>query len=286
MYNGYRLGLPFKFPLAHFGMIVVGSGSWLFHMTLKYSFQLLDELPMLYGTAFQIYNLFTIWEAKTSNMTRYLLITGLVLYSAIVTFVYVQVVDPTFHQVAYGLMVATVVIRCATYFHIQMANDFHGMASKSNFPSLNVKSLRKQSWPLLFLSGWAFGVGFFAWNIDNIYCSDLRVIKDRIGLPGALALELHGTIWHTFTCYACYCSITFVEWVSIVRNNYAAKDGRPLALLWKFGIIPYVAILNETQVATYEAKTTTNGKAITNDHVNGKASIKANGKTNGHAKSH
>ncbi len=36
-------------------LLLVGIGSWMFHMTLLYPMQLLDELPMLYCAAFMIY---------------------------------------------------------------------------------------------------------------------------------------------------------------------------------------------------------------------------------------
>ena len=40
-----------RFVLAYFTLIVIGVGSTLFHMTLKYEMQLLDEIPMIYGTS-------------------------------------------------------------------------------------------------------------------------------------------------------------------------------------------------------------------------------------------
>lgn len=35
--------------------VVVGFGSWAFHMTLLYEMQLFDELPMVWGTCYCIY---------------------------------------------------------------------------------------------------------------------------------------------------------------------------------------------------------------------------------------
>ncbi len=37
------------------GLLIVGIGSWMFHMTLLYPMQLLDELPMLYCAGLIIY---------------------------------------------------------------------------------------------------------------------------------------------------------------------------------------------------------------------------------------
>ena len=39
----------FRYQLIFCSLLAVGVGSWLFHMTLKYEMQLLDELPMIWG---------------------------------------------------------------------------------------------------------------------------------------------------------------------------------------------------------------------------------------------
>ena len=45
----------FRFRLCFASLTIVGLGSWLFHMTLQYEMQLLDELPMLWGSCILIY---------------------------------------------------------------------------------------------------------------------------------------------------------------------------------------------------------------------------------------
>ena len=47
--------LYIRFILSHILLLIVGLGSWMFHMTLRYEMQLLDELPMIFGSAAQIY---------------------------------------------------------------------------------------------------------------------------------------------------------------------------------------------------------------------------------------
>ena len=44
--------------LCHLGILIVGVGSWAFHATLRYEFQLLDELPMIYSTCMMVYALY------------------------------------------------------------------------------------------------------------------------------------------------------------------------------------------------------------------------------------
>lgn len=50
IYHAIHNKLEPRFIFTAFGFLLVGIGSWLFHMTLKYHFQLLDELPMIYAT--------------------------------------------------------------------------------------------------------------------------------------------------------------------------------------------------------------------------------------------
>lgn len=42
-------GMPMetRFLLSYLSILAVGFGSWLFHMTLLYEFQLFDEIPMV-----------------------------------------------------------------------------------------------------------------------------------------------------------------------------------------------------------------------------------------------
>ena len=49
-----HFSIPKSVILVQLSLIIVGIGSWMFHMTLLYHMQLLDELPMIYGTAIQV----------------------------------------------------------------------------------------------------------------------------------------------------------------------------------------------------------------------------------------
>ena len=43
------------FAKLYFLLLVTGIGSWMFHMTLRYTSQLMDELPMVWGSAYMVY---------------------------------------------------------------------------------------------------------------------------------------------------------------------------------------------------------------------------------------
>lgn len=111
----------------HIGLVMVGIGSWAFHMTLLYPAQLLDELPMIFGSAFLIYGNYDIllssYELENGKNWRPRSILGKILksksnvfgiilaYCLAVTYIYLYVwKNPIFHEIAYGLMVYKLII--------------------------------------------------------------------------------------------------------------------------------------------------------------------------------
>ncbi|XP_045149125.1 alkaline ceramidase 3 isoform X2 [Echinops telfairi] len=102
-------GLEKRYIASYLALTVVGMGSWCFHMTLKYEMQLLDELPMIYSCCIFVYCMFECFKMK--NSINYHLLFTLVLFSLIVTIVYLKVKEPVFHQVMYGMLVFTLVLR-------------------------------------------------------------------------------------------------------------------------------------------------------------------------------
>ena len=66
--------------------MIVGIGSWMFHMTLLYEMQLLDELPMVWGSSYMVYVHYKI-EIEPQKKTRKMAIIMLS-YAVIVTAVY------------------------------------------------------------------------------------------------------------------------------------------------------------------------------------------------------
>jgi len=78
--------------------VVVGLGSWAFHMTLLYSMQLLDELPMVVADMILIYQLSEIRKHPNRPMNRALIIVCLV-YCVVFTALYLILKDPMIHQV-------------------------------------------------------------------------------------------------------------------------------------------------------------------------------------------
>ncbi|KAJ1970792.1 alkaline ceramidase ydc1, partial [Dimargaris xerosporica] len=222
IYNVHRCLGERRFIMCYLGMLLVGTGSWLFHMTLLYEMQLLDELPMIYCTCVCIYSVIEI--EKTPRYGKALPL-GLLAYSALVTAIYLYNRNPVFHQVSYGLEVAVIVFRNA-YLLSQIPATTVSRGGQS------VKTALKR---LYFQAAATFLFGFFLWNIDNIYCAQLRHLRSLLAVPLDAVLQLHGW-WHVFTALGCYLCITNTQYMRLVFLDKLDE----FELTHAMGIIPYV----------------------------------------------
>ncbi|KAI8494558.1 Alkaline ceramidase 3, partial [Branchiostoma belcheri] len=103
--KAYQEKLETRYVVSFFSILVVGVGSWCFHMTLLYEMQLFDELPMIWGSCIFVFDLFhSFTPPKYQNLP---MILCLVLYSFIITAVYVSIKNPIFHETAYAVLVFT-----------------------------------------------------------------------------------------------------------------------------------------------------------------------------------
>ncbi|KAL2020696.1 hypothetical protein VTK56DRAFT_8092 [Thermocarpiscus australiensis] len=160
-----------------------------FHTTLKYEMQLADELPMIYTVCIMAFATFS--YNKTKKMQA-LIATALCGLAVFITTYYLYAKDPVFHQVAYGLLTATLVFRG---FYV-MERELRPKMSKRN-PAECDRHMREM-WKLALTGILMFLAGFFIWNMDNIYCHHLTTTKKRILLPWSVVLEGHGW-WHVLT---------------------------------------------------------------------------------------
>lgn len=178
----YKL-LEDRFILSLCLLAAVGFGSFAFHSTLLYHSQLLDELPMIYGTCAMLY---TVLECRgKENVINQTLVVVLSLISFLVTIIYIGLKNPLVFLWCYGLMVATLLV-----LHIRACIKYEG-------------SKKLLAWSTL-----SYGLGFILWNIDNEFCYQVRDI--RASLPGFLQplLQLHAW-WHVLAGIGTFLSITF-----------------------------------------------------------------------------
>jgi dihydroceramidase len=203
----FRLPLPAR--VAFIGVVVVGIGSILFHGTMKFSMQLLDELPMVFIEAYLISCFCPIWMK-------------VILFMASVAFTIVYTINrtPLLFQSVYGaLQVICVII----YFQ-------------------GVRRHRTPNLTKVFIGSFSLtAFAFLLWNIDNNLChSCLRPWKQRIWLP--VVLELHAW-WHVFSCLGAYWFI--VGMCSIMPQ---VESLRPVIEFKCFGILPTLRVTRFTRV--------------------------------------
>ncbi|KAJ2709758.1 alkaline ceramidase ydc1, partial [Coemansia spiralis] len=152
---------------------------------------------------------------------------GLIGYSATVTLVYVQIRRPVFHQVAYALEVVVIMAR-------------------SMMHQIEVRKTDQRAYSelvqLFCLGAGSFGMAFVLWNIDNIFCAELRALRAVVPAVLAPLLQLHAH-WHIGTALGCYASIVYQQYLRLVKLGVASNYRlRRLAF-----IVPYIDARRKVQ---------------------------------------
>lgn len=193
IFHAYNNKLEPRFLFTALGFCLVGVGSWLFHMTLKYHFQLLDELPMIYATCIPFWSVFS--EFKSSKDS---LVVGIGIFMAanLLTLIYLYVKDPTLHQAAYGFLNFLIILKSYTLSNKYVSDK----TAKSNLDQTMIMGVG------LFL------LGYVLWNLDIHLCSNIRQVRRNIGMPYGFVLEGHGW-WHIFTGLGVYYYLVYEEYL-------------------------------------------------------------------------
>uniref|UniRef100_A0A3B5KJJ8 Alkaline ceramidase n=1 Tax=Takifugu rubripes TaxID=31033 RepID=A0A3B5KJJ8_TAKRU len=172
----YRDGLEVRYICSFLGLTY--KGSFCLHGTL-FTF----VLPLFHlkqqCICFSRYECF-----KEENSINLFSITLLLIFSLSVTVVYLNWKEPVFHQVMYGALVASLVIR-------------------SIFIATWVNPWLK---PLCYTSLGVFLLGFLLWNIDNIFCETLRTSRHHLP-PGVGVVTQFHAWWHILTGLGSYLHI-------------------------------------------------------------------------------
>jgi len=184
----FNQGFEKRFIFCNLLVMIVGVGSWCFHMTLLYEMQLFDELPMIYGSLFLLY---CVHEAPKAGNKTFLsnkpLFASLFGFAALFTAMYLWWPQPWFQHSSYGFIVLWSWVKEARIVRQR-----------------GCKTCRR----ILFLSVATFCFAFFLWNIDKAFCSTLDNIRENsVRGVGALT-QLHGW-WHALAGYASYLQIIF-----------------------------------------------------------------------------
>ncbi|KAK9797466.1 hypothetical protein SCARD494_03295 [Seiridium cardinale] len=196
---------PAIFVVAFVGYMIVGTGSTLFHATLKYPMQLVDELSMIYTTCLMCFATFSYGRSRSLSVLLAFALAGLSWY---ITARYYHTKDPQFHQDAYAVLTAFVVFSNMWIMERTVRPALKERQGKRS-PASHVvpaDAIVKDMWIMV-----ATG-GFLIWNLDNVYCDTIRRWRHSMGLPWAVILEGHAW-WHLMTGIGAYYYITWRIWI-------------------------------------------------------------------------
>jgi len=163
--------------------------------------QMLDEVPMIWGSCYMIYTMHLV--LKKPGSVSYKAATFLLLYCLVFLVVYTKLDDPLLFQTMYGVVVVVLVVQAMYIFTLQC---------------------NKQVFKLYMTGLVLYLTGFILWNIgknskatlvmdhqvnnflENHHCSTLT--RWRCSLPHILqpVLQLHAW-WHLLAGYATYLNI-------------------------------------------------------------------------------
>lgn len=230
---------------ANFGLLTIGIGSWLFHMTLKYQMELADELPMIYTCCIAVFCIFEIFNNKTyrPNITIILWLVAILF-----TITYTNVISwPWFQHGLTALLIFVVVFR--SLYIVHYISKFHkeekeivtyGLLDdkpKDTNNCLLVQKHLKLLKGLLIICCVTYALAFFLWNIDNIYCGQLMEIRNKLKSWGFL-FQFHAW-WHFFTGIGTYAYFVFNLYLRSLLSGYKTTHIKFLL------VVPYVAHNNE-----------------------------------------
>ncbi|KAI4097356.1 MAG: hypothetical protein LQ344_000455 [Seirophora lacunosa] len=220
--NCKKHGHDTVFLVAFVGYLLVGTGSFLFHATLKCTslqslcapagtdddtdpMQLVDELSMIYTTCLMCYATFSY---SRSRLYAFTLAMGLISLALFITLYYHYLQDPAFHQNAYALLTVTVVARSLYVMEFTLRPSLRNneeafrLQHRKSMTADQIEISRSDDrrnvrilntmWLMIGVGLTSFLSGFGIWQLDNVYCSELRAWRREIGLPWGIVLEGHG----------------------------------------------------------------------------------------------
>ncbi|KAI5783985.1 ceramidase [Pyronema domesticum] len=210
-----------KVVLWSYGLMgFVGVGSTLFHGSLKFSTQMMDELGMVYATATALYSILTIDLRQWSRWLAMFLFTSM----AMLTVVHCNATEPSIQRLCFTTMIYGTFIRC--YMLIKRVKD---------------ERVRKEMKTIAKVGTGFYITGTLIWMFDEMRCQDLKNIRDVVGLPWGLVFEAHGW-WHVLTAVGVYCYLVFVEYLRLAL--YSTHPLSTMRVAWRLNFFPHLELIS------------------------------------------
>ncbi|CAH7670845.1 ceramidase [Phakopsora pachyrhizi] len=265
--------LPIPLSLCQVGIALVGIGSFLFHATLKYEWQLGDELPMIYCCCLITYVAFDARSPSPSSSSNFSSPTtsppstpSPPNQSSRTTLKTPSSQDQKqnnfppnqlekerdFQKIllpyilsGYALIVTIIYLRYpnpvfhqVSYAFIQLLSTIRVAITLRNMPQLTIQDQRnrKDAMKCEFIGTGLFLTGFLIWNIDNLFCDKISQLKEYLGSPLSFIIEGHAW-WHLLTGAGAYFIVVGIQLLSVSLKE--GSDGYELGFDSKFKL-PFV----------------------------------------------
>ncbi|KAL2258493.1 hypothetical protein VTK26DRAFT_8176 [Humicola hyalothermophila] len=170
-----------KWDFMSISLLVLGVTSFLFHATLRQTLEFADEFSML-GLTWSMLQA-TLTARQSPKRSRFISMFLAVIYGAFAIY-YIQTANILHQVIAFAIALISVLLRSLYLFHW----------ARPRFPEAKSRDWSVRLWQSAFISLF----GYFIWNIDLEFCTELRALRQRLGLPWAWLLEFHGW-WHILT---------------------------------------------------------------------------------------
>ncbi|KAI5453568.1 alkaline ceramidase ydc1 [Naganishia albida] len=221
IYGWYRIrqaGLPKRYGFALLGLSIIGCGSLGFHLTLKWEWQLMDELPMIY---LAMLCFLLMWDTLPGFNMRWGMhgIAAMLAFDVWLTASYIAMPNPIYHQLAFALIQFAGGGRCIYLY-------------RTRLPPSDKHPARRDIYRLTTVGAAIFATGFAIRNVDNILCNTLRQWREAIS-PFGFLLECHGW-WHLLTGLGAYYFMQGAIYLCLcVKSD-------PDAYKVKWDLLPYI----------------------------------------------
>lgn len=223
-----------RFSLTFLGIAIVGLGSVLFHGTLLFPFQMLDEVPMVYTTLLVTY---AIIENGKANKFGFWLPLTMALYSAAIT--YVMATNPTSEFTFFILVFETSLVFniLSTIWMVFLRPLYGYVLAKISYIRILRSYSRSHMYDgeagyMLSTGLLAFIIGFTCWKLDNNLC---HFLNEELVAMGFTNPQLHAW-WHVLATLGLY-----VLALTVIYNRFKVLGKKPkVVYLFKFILIPVV----------------------------------------------
>ncbi|KAI8607159.1 ceramidase [Chytriomyces sp. MP71] len=191
--------------VALWSLILVAIGSILFHGTLWYSYQMLDELPMIVNACIIIFCALQVFP--DSARTKVPLALALSTYAFATTAIYLHIKSPEFLALSHGSLTAFLAYILPRQI-LRLARD-----DPRTTDALRLRGL----WKLNYWTLYAYLIGGAFWGTENALCSALRKGREAVGSPFGFLLEFH-VWWHLFAALGSYGVILLVVYLRLLAT--------------------------------------------------------------------